>query len=49
MAHVDGQVDLFTLDDLKLALVLLHIDGDELVADLGCVLSCIDQAELLLL
>ena len=34
MAHIDREVDLLALDYFKLALVLLHVDGDELVADL---------------
>ena len=49
MTHVDSKIDLFTLDDLELALVLLHVDGDKLVADLGSVFRRVDQAELLLL
>ena len=49
VAHVDGQVDLLALDDLKLALVLLHVDGDELVTDLGRMLRRIYQTELVAL
>ena len=41
VAHINGQVNLLALDDLELAFVLLHVDGNELVADLGRVLRCI--------
>ena len=49
MAHVDSQVDLFAFNDLELALILLHVDSDELVADLWRMLRRVDEAELLLL
>ena len=46
MAHIDSQVDLFALDDFKFALVLLHIDSDKLIADLGGVFRGVCEAEL---
>ena len=42
VAHVDSQIDLLAFDDFELALVLFHVDGDELVADLGSMLSRVD-------
>ena len=49
MAHIDSEVDLFALYDFEFALVLLHVDGDEFVADLGRMLGGVDEAELILL
>ena len=49
MAHVDCEVDLFALNDFEFAFVLFHVDSDKFVADLGCMLRCIDKAELVLL
>ena len=43
MAHVDRQVDLLALDDLYLALVLLHVHSHELIADfwgMFCTIYC---------
>ena len=48
MAHVDGEVDLLAFNDLKLAFVLLHVDSDELIADLWSVFSRINEAEFIL-
>ena len=45
VAHVDCQVYLLALDDLKLAFVLLHVDCDEFVADFRGVLCCVHYAE----
>ena len=49
MAHIDRQVNLLTLDDLYLALVLLHVYRYELIADFWRVLSTVHGRELLLL
>lgn len=49
MAHVDCKVDLFTLDDFEFALVLLHVDGNEFIADLWRVFCSVHKAELALL
>ena len=49
VAHVDCQVYLLALDDLKLAFVLLHVDSHKFVADLWRVLSSVYKAELVLL
>ena len=49
VTHIDGKIDLFALDDLKFALVLLHVDGDKFVADLGGMLRRVHQTELRLL
>ena len=49
MAHVDRQVDLLALDDLYLALVLLHVHSHELVADFWSVFCTVGCAEFLLL
>ena len=46
MTHIDGQVDLLTLDDFKFAFVFLHIDSDEFIADFGGVFRCVSQAKL---
>ena len=48
MTHVDGEVDLLAFNDLKLAFVLLHVDSDELIADLWGVLSRINEAKFIL-
>jgi len=48
VTHVDGEVDLLAFNDLKLAFVLLHVDSDELIADLWSVLSGINEAEFIL-
>lgn len=48
VAHVDCQVDLLALDDLEFALVLLHVDRHEFVADFRGMLSRIHETELLL-
>ena len=45
VAHVDCQVYLLALYDLKLAFVLLHVDCDEFVADFRGVLRCVYYAE----
>ena len=45
VAHVDCQIYLLALDDLKLALVLLHVDCDEFVADFRGMLSRVHYAE----
>ena len=49
VAHVDGEIYLFTLLDLDLILPLFHELCDELVGDLWGMLSCVYQTELLLL
>ena len=49
MTHIDRQIDLLTLDDLDLALVLFHVHSHEFIADFWSVFSSICGAELLLL
>lgn len=48
VAHIDRQVDLLALYDFEFALVLLHIDGHEFVADLWRMLCSVYEAELVL-
>jgi len=47
VAEVDGQVDLVRLRDVELVAFVLHVHRHELVADLGCVLGVVHQAEIL--
>lgn len=47
VAQVNCQVNLIWFTNLKQALVLLHENGDEFVADFWSVLCRIDKAELL--
>ena len=49
MAHIDGEIDLLALDDFELALVLLHVDGHELVADFRSVFRRVNETKLALL
>lgn len=46
MAKVDSQVDLVVLRYLKNGLLVLHVNCDKFVANLGSVLSIVHQAEL---
>ena len=47
MAEVDGQIDLVVLGYVNDRFLVLHVHGDELVADLGRVLGVVHKAELL--
>ena len=47
MAQVDGKVDLVWLRDLEHALVLVHVNSNEFVADFRSVLGGVDQTKLL--
>ena len=49
VAEVDGKVDLVVFGDVQHALLVLHVHGHELVADLRRVLGVVDQAKLLVL
>ena len=46
MAKVDGQIDLVVLRYLKNGLLVLHVNCDKFIANLGSVLSIVHQAEL---
>lgn len=46
MAKVDGEVNLVRLRYIEKVLVLVHVEGHELVADLGRMFSRIHETEL---
>ena len=46
MAEVDGQIDLVVLGNVNDRFLVLHVHRHELVADLGCMLGVVHQAEL---
>lgn len=47
VTQIDGEVNLIRPLDLIEMLVLVNIDGHELVANLRSMLGCVDKAELL--
>jgi len=46
MAKIDSQVDLVRLWDIELVSFVLHVDSNELIADLWCMFSVVHKAEL---
>ncbi len=46
-AEVDGKIDLVVLWDVEDVLFVLHVHGNELVANFGCMLGVVHEAELL--
>lgn len=47
MAEVDGEIDLVVLWDVEDVLFVLHVHGNELIANFRCMLGVVHKAELL--
>jgi len=48
VTHVDSEVNLLALDDFEFALVLLHVDSNEFIADFRGMFRRVDETELIL-
>jgi len=47
VAEVDGEIDLVVLWNVEDVLFVLHVHGNELIANLWCMLGVVHKAELL--